>query len=232
MDSVAQLKAWIGKNLWNREQVAGWVRAHFYDRATFISTSSGTQHANLPVKTNSSGYVDDTFIESATITNAMLANMAQATVKGRASGAGTGVPTDLTATQLLAIIGISGAGYTPVISSSGGGTNIALDTTGSYYLKINTFVMFNISAAISSITAAGTGTIRLSLPSTVVTGTACFAQSSNVDWPAGTQLFFRPTNGESYGILAYAGDNIAEGAVTVAGLTVGDQIQIQGWYSE
>lgn len=37
-------------------------------------------------------------------TNAKLANMAQATVKGRASGAGTGAPTDLSATQLTTIV--------------------------------------------------------------------------------------------------------------------------------
>lgn len=40
----------------------------------------------------------------ASITNALLADMAAATLKGRASGAGTGVPTDLTATQAATII--------------------------------------------------------------------------------------------------------------------------------
>ena len=38
------------------------------------------------------------------ISNAQLANMAQATIKGRANAAGTGDPTDLTATQVLTII--------------------------------------------------------------------------------------------------------------------------------
>jgi len=38
------------------------------------------------------------------VTNALLADMAAATVKGRASGAGTGVPVDLTAAQLVTII--------------------------------------------------------------------------------------------------------------------------------
>lgn len=46
------------------------------------------------------------------ITNAKLANMAQATIKGRASGAGTGDPTDLTAAQVGAILGFGvGSGY-------------------------------------------------------------------------------------------------------------------------
>jgi len=39
------------------------------------------------------------------VTNAKAANMAQATIKGRASGAGTGDPTDLTAAQVKTILG-------------------------------------------------------------------------------------------------------------------------------
>src|SRR6185437_3295663 len=50
------------------------------------------------------------------VTNALLANMAQATIKGRAAGAGTGDPTDLSATQataiLNAVVGDSGSGGT------------------------------------------------------------------------------------------------------------------------
>ncbi len=50
------------------------------------------------------------------VTNAKLANMAQSTIKGRASGAGTGDPTDLSGTQATAIldsvVGDSGAGGT------------------------------------------------------------------------------------------------------------------------
>jgi len=40
------------------------------------------------------------------VTNAKAANMAQDTLKGRASGAGTGDPTDLTVAQVKAILGI------------------------------------------------------------------------------------------------------------------------------
>ncbi|MGE8105145.1 hypothetical protein ACQKP1_15810 [Allorhizobium sp. NPDC080224] len=43
-------------------------------------------------------------IANGSLTNAKLANMAQGTVKGRASGAGTGSPTDLSASELFTII--------------------------------------------------------------------------------------------------------------------------------
>jgi hypothetical protein len=58
----------------------------------------------------------DTGIAGGSVTNTHLADMAQATIKGRASGAGTGDPTDLTATQATAIlnnvVGDSGSGGT------------------------------------------------------------------------------------------------------------------------
>lgn len=55
-------------------------------------------------------------IDNDAVSNAKLANMAESTIKGRAAGAGTGDPTDLTATQATAIlnnvVGDSGAGGT------------------------------------------------------------------------------------------------------------------------
>jgi hypothetical protein len=56
------------------------------------------------------------------VTNAKLAEMADATVKGRASGAGTGNPTDLSAAQVTAI----------VASGSGGGTSNFLRADGTW----------------------------------------------------------------------------------------------------
>lgn len=42
-----------------------------------------------------------------TVANAGLANMAESTIKGRASGAGTGVPTDLSASQVRSILNVA-----------------------------------------------------------------------------------------------------------------------------
>lgn len=59
------------------------------------------------------------------VTNAKLADMAQDTIKGRTSGAGTGDPVDLTAAQVATIVaaavasalGIAGGKYTPTLTN-------------------------------------------------------------------------------------------------------------------
>jgi len=66
---------------------------------------NGTAFAGQPVSgdvmLNSAG---STTVGDDAVTNTKLANMAQATFKGRADGAGTGDPVDLSATQALTII--------------------------------------------------------------------------------------------------------------------------------
>lgn len=56
--------------------------------------------------TNATGLPTAGMVDDA-VTNAKLANMVQATIKGRASGAGTGDPTDLTGTQVRAVLGLA-----------------------------------------------------------------------------------------------------------------------------
>ncbi|MBU1313974.1 MAG: hypothetical protein KJ947_22545 [Alphaproteobacteria bacterium] len=65
---------------------------HDYDNATSGLTATTTQTA-----------IDELALED--IENDRLADMVQATVKGRASGAGTGQPTDLEADDLFTILG-------------------------------------------------------------------------------------------------------------------------------
>jgi hypothetical protein len=62
--------------------------------------NAGHDHTNAA----GGGQLGTGALTDAAVTNAKLANMAQATVKGRASGAGTGVPTDLSAAQVAAIV--------------------------------------------------------------------------------------------------------------------------------
>lgn len=69
-----------------------------------------------PAFTDLSGSIAIGQIPASLITNAKLADMAQSTIKGRAAGAGTGAPQDLTSAQATAIldnfVGDSGSGGT------------------------------------------------------------------------------------------------------------------------
>ncbi len=96
------------------------------------------------------------------ITNALMANMAQSRIKGRAEGAGTGDPTDLTPTQVVAIIDAESPTWTG--SHTFTGVNFTVTTTGDVLLD--------------SDTAA-----TLSAPSVAVQGTAVMqiTGAANVD---------------------------------------------------
>ena len=67
-----------------------------------------------------------------TVANVDLANMTQATVKGRAAGAGTGAPVDLTQTQLTALVNTFTSSLSGAAPSSGGGTTNFLRADGTW----------------------------------------------------------------------------------------------------
>ncbi len=85
------------------------------------------------------GQASSSGIQAGAVTNAKLADMATSTVKGRAAGLGTGAPSDLTTTQLTALIdnfvGDSGAGGTkgavpaPAAGDASGGKFLKADGT-------------------------------------------------------------------------------------------------------
>lgn len=85
----------------------------------FSNLSGSVAASQMPALTGdvttSAGAVATTIANDA-VTNAKLANMAQATVKGRAAGAGTGDPADLNSAQVTAIVdafvGDAGSGGT------------------------------------------------------------------------------------------------------------------------
>ena len=74
------------------------------------------------------------------VSNTLLADMVQATLKGRATGAGTGDPTDLTAAQATAILDLFTSGLKGLVPASGGGTVNYLRADGSFAVPPGTFV--------------------------------------------------------------------------------------------
>jgi hypothetical protein len=77
--------------------------------------------------------VTTTKILDKAVTNAKLADMAAATVKGRRNGAGPGVPQDLTQADLIAIIGSIG----PPMATTANKTNVAAAVASTVLLAAN-----------------------------------------------------------------------------------------------
>jgi hypothetical protein len=71
-------------------------------------------------------------VQNSNITNAKLADMPQATVKGRPAAAGTGTSVDLTAAELRTIIGNVASGTAGLAPASGGGTTNFLRADGTW----------------------------------------------------------------------------------------------------
>lgn len=74
------------------------------DPADIVGTADQILRVNSAGTTLGFGTLATGGLADAAVTNAKLADMAAATIKGRASGSGTGVPVDLTATQVATII--------------------------------------------------------------------------------------------------------------------------------
>ena len=98
---------------------------------TFSGTSSGTNTGDQTVTLTGdvTGSGTGSFAASVAndaVTNAKLANMAAATIKGRASGAGTGDPTDLSDLQVATILST----YFSAMGHTHDAAEIGLDDTG------------------------------------------------------------------------------------------------------
>lgn len=101
-------------------------------------------------------------IASDAVSNAKLANMTDATVKGRALGAGTGDPTDLSSAQLLTLLGITPpAVYTPTLTIV---TNLdAVTAIQCHYFGVGSSIVV-AGRFTADPTAAGATELGLSLP--------------------------------------------------------------------
>lgn len=68
-----------------------------------------TVHSVNPVNTPGAGSITTPVLDNDAVTNTKLANMVQATLKGRAAGTGTGDPVDLTSAQVLEVLDLTSA---------------------------------------------------------------------------------------------------------------------------
>lgn len=109
-----------------------------------------------------------TAIANNAVTNAILNDMAAATVKGRAVGAGTGDPTDLTATQLVAI----------VATADGAGSGLDADTLDG--LSSLAFIKADGTVALAGAWSMGSqATTNVNIDSGAIDGTPIGASSAS-----------------------------------------------------
>jgi hypothetical protein len=104
------------------------------------------------------------------VVNAYLANMAQSTIKGRAAGAGTGDPTDLTPAQVKTVLGYAGSevAFTPAGSIAATNVQAAiaeLDTEVDARLDAveigTTLHEFTASGSLAAATVTGAKKLRI-----------------------------------------------------------------------
>jgi hypothetical protein len=88
------------------------------------ATPSGTGfvHVTAGAQDEAAKLVETADVSDDQITNAKLAEMVEATVKGRAAGAGTGNPSDLTAAQVLTLLGAFAGVPIQVFTATGANT--------------------------------------------------------------------------------------------------------------
>ena len=105
-------------------------------------------------------------IQDGSVANVDLANMSQATIKGRASGAGSGAPSDLSATQATAILNEFSSTLKGLVPASGGGTTNFLRADGTF---ASPGTGNAITALTGEVTATGPGSAAATISNSVVT---------------------------------------------------------------
>lgn len=132
----------------------------------FLADGTGGTIANGIFKKDSAGVVTP-LLPDGSVSNAMHADMAAARIKGRAVGAGTGPPTDLTEAQVVAILAATfplGTGawtsFTPAVTQ---GVTLTKTVVFARYIQVGKTVTFTFQLAITSAGTAGSF-IRAGLP--------------------------------------------------------------------
>src|SRR6266576_3094623 len=171
-------------------------------------------------------------IDPGVVTNAKMANMGAATLKGSVAG---GVPADLTATQATSILNTFTSGLKGLVPASGGGSTLFLNANGGFTVPPSSYTDENAQDAVGSI-LLNTATINFTYDDPTPNISASVNDNSIIytkmqDVSAASRLLGR-------GSAAGAGDpqeislgtNISMSGTTlnVTGLTDGDKTDITG----
>jgi hypothetical protein len=98
-DEIEALRALIGGGGYSDEQAQDAVGGMVDGTLTYVDAT--------PLLKVADGGINTTQLANDAVTNAKAANMAEATMKGRAAGAGTGDPQDLSPTQIRTLINVA-----------------------------------------------------------------------------------------------------------------------------
>ncbi len=124
-----------------RDTAANWTSNNPTLLAGEVGFETDTKRAKLgdgATAWNSLAYIDPSWLQDDSVTNAKLSNMAQATIKGRQAGSGTGDPEDLTASQARTALALgtaaqvntgTGSGDVPTITQADARYELASDTS-------------------------------------------------------------------------------------------------------
>jgi hypothetical protein len=173
------------------------------------------------------GVVSTTAIADANVTNAKLANMVQATIKGRAAGAGTGVPTDLTAAQVSTLLGLGTLATKSTIASAditdGVVSNADLTTMATLTIKGNSTAATAApqdltAAAVRSMVASGAGALfGFDFDTITTAGPSATRLRLNNATPASATIVY----------IAYTSKDGADLKTRLLAGTAGDRLYIQ-----
>lgn len=197
------------------------VRANRAESASFATLASFAQSAGFAATAGSANFAASAAIAGATnanaVTNAMLADMANSTIKGRAAGAGTGDPQDLTAAQLIDILE----------TADGSGSGLDADTVDGQHASA--FAAASHTHDASAITSGTFANARiaqsnvtqhqgaLTIAESQITDGAILARVSANETIGGTWTFnATPRRGGAGGFLYFADANLVASEIIVS----------------